>query len=56
MRNTGRRVPAGMRVSGPVRLGNIVQQQVLELWWRQRRHHGVDLPAERGVVAIEGGR
>ena len=23
-------------------------------WWRLRRHHGVNLPAERGVIVIDG--
>ena len=25
-------------------------------WWRLRRHYGVRLPAERGVIVINGGR
>lgn len=25
-------------------------------WWRLRRHHGVRLPAERGVILIDGHR
>ncbi len=26
-----------------------------QAWWRLRRHHGVRLPAERGVIVINGG-
>ena len=29
---------------------------VRRLWWRWRRHHGVALPAERGVILIDGWR
>ena len=29
---------------------------VRRLWWRQRRHEGVELPAERGVILIRGGK
>ena len=26
------------------------------IWWRLRRHEGVELPAERDVILIAGGR
>ena len=50
------RVPASIGISPPVRLDDLVQQQVRELWWRQRRHEGVDLPPEPGVIVFNGGR
>lgn len=56
MRNTGRRLPSGMRGLPPARLDSSAAQQVRELWWRQRCHEGVELPAERGVIVIRGGR
>lgn len=29
---------------------------VVAMWWRLRRRHGIDLPAQPGVIVIEGGR
>lgn len=45
-------------------IGNLADQVVARLpqsaeartiWWRLRRHHGEQLPAERGVIVINGG-
>ena len=37
------------------RLDDQVRAEVRALWWRMRRR-GVDLPAERGVIVVDGGR
>ena len=55
MRGVGRRVPARMRISHPVRLDSLVQQQVREVWWRQVRL-GNRLPPELYLIVIRGGR
>ena len=36
----------------PVLLGDVVQQQVRELWWRMRRQ-GVKLPAEKKIILFD---
>ena len=36
----------------PIQPGEL--QGIRDLWWRQRRHEGVKLPAERGVILFEG--
>ena len=38
-----------------VRLDDVVRPVVRDLWWRQLRL-GNRLPAERGVIVIDGGR
>jgi len=38
-----------------VRLDELIQAQVRAVWWRQLRH-GNRLPAEPGVILIEGGK
>ena len=38
-----------------VRLDKLVCAQVRALWWRQRRD-GNRLPAESGIIVIEGGK
>ena len=38
------------------RLDHLVEAEVRALWWRMRRHHGVELPPERGTIVIPGGR
>lgn len=48
--NASREVPQPF-----VRLDELVYAQVRELWWRQRRE-GNRLPAEPGVILIQGGR
>ena len=29
---------------------------VRRLWWHWRRHEGVNLPAEKNVIVVEGGK
>ena len=38
------------------RLDDIIRAEVRALWWRMRRQHGVELPAERGIILLQGGR
>ncbi len=54
MRNVGHRVPAGLLVPREMRPDEL--PDIRRLWWRQRRHDGVELPSERGVILFEGGK
>jgi hypothetical protein len=54
MRNVGHRVPAGLLIPRPMHPNEL--RDVRWVWWHQLRHEGVELPPERGVILIEGGR
>jgi hypothetical protein len=48
------RAPVDQLVPRPMRPDEL--PDVRRLWWRQRRHKGMELPAERGLIVIKGGR
>lgn len=48
------RVPTAHVLLRPIQPGEL--QGVRDLWWRQRRHEGLGLPPERGVILIAGGK
>ena len=35
-------------------LDDVVRGELVALWWDLRRHRGVDLPAEPGLILIAG--
>ena len=35
-------------------LGDLVLADLRRIWWTQRRHHHVELPAEPGIIVLEG--
>ena len=38
------------------RLDDVVRGELVSLWWRLRRHEGIDLPPQRSVILIEGNK
>ena len=48
------RFPVPRLVPRPVRDDELCD--VRRVWWQQRRHQGVELPPERGVILFEGGK
>ncbi len=52
MRNVGRRVPTGLLVPPDIRPDELPDVRLV--WWRQRRHEGVELPPQEGVISIPG--
>ena len=48
------RVPVFRLFPRPMRPDEL--PDVRRVWWRQRRHEGIALPPERGVILLPGGK